>query len=164
LKEIPVRSENVDRIEPRWLTEPELRAWQAFLTAGALIGRRVEHQLKADAGLSHPQYEVLVRLAAAPGGELRMSQLAEAALTTRSGLTYQVTQLENAGLVRRHGCPGDERGVVATLTDEGRRRLEAAAPGHVTLVRELLIDVLSEAQLTVLGEALGEVSHRLREA
>ena len=145
----------------RWLNDTELRAWQAFLAAGALVGRHVEQQLKADAGLSHPQYEILVRLAGTPDGQLRMSELANALLTTKSGLTYQVTQLEKAGLVRRHGCPSDERGVIAALTDAGRERLEAAAPGHVALVRELLIDVLSEDQLTVLANGLSKVTHRL---
>jgi DNA-binding MarR family transcriptional regulator len=147
--------------EPRWLNEEEMRAWQAFLAAGALLDRRLDQQLKEEAGLSHPQYEILVRLAAAPDGELRMTDLAGALYTSKSGLTYQVTQLEKAGLVRRVSCPADTRGVVAVLTDAGRRRLAQAAPGHVAAVRGLLIDVLTGEQLTVLADALGEVARRL---
>jgi DNA-binding MarR family transcriptional regulator len=148
--------------EPRWLDRDEMQAWQAFLAASALLGRRVEQQLKDDAGLSHPQFEVLVRLDAAPGGELRMTELADALLSSKSGLTYQVTQLEKAGLVRRRSCPTDVRGIFAVLTDEGRGKLRSAAPGHLAVVREALIDVLSREQLAVLAEGLGEVSARLR--
>jgi len=144
----------------RWLDADEMRAWQSFLAAGALVDRRVDHQLKQAAGLSHQQYEILVRLAAVPDGELRMTELAGTLLTSKSGLTYQVTQLEKAGLVARRSCPSDVRGVFAVLTEAGRRRLEQAAPGHVALVRELLIDVLTPGQLAALADALGEVSRR----
>ena len=144
----------------KWLDEDEMRAWHSFLAAAALIDRLVDAQLKEAVGLSHPQYEILVRLAGAPHGELRMTELADILLTSKSGLTYQVTQLEKAGLVERRSCPSDVRGVLAVLTEAGRRRLEQAAPGHVTLVRELLIDVLTPDQLATLADALGEVSRR----
>ena len=144
----------------KWLDEDEMRAWHSFLAAGALIDRLVDAQLKEAVGLSHPQYEILVRLAEAPDGELRMTELAGTLLSSKSGLTYQVTQLEKAGLVQRRSCPSDVRGVLAVLTSAGRRLLEQAAPGHVTLVRELLIDVLTPGQLASLADALGEVSRR----
>ncbi|NUP49514.1 MAG: MarR family transcriptional regulator [Catenulispora sp.] len=149
--------------EPRWLSEQEMRAWTGFLAAGALVERRIEQHLKEEAGLSHPQYEILVRLSAAPDGSLRMTELAEALLTSKSGLTYQITQLEKAGLTERRSCPTDVRGVFAVLTDAGRERLEKAAPGHVAVVREALIDVLTPEQLDVLADGLTEVSRRLRE-
>jgi DNA-binding MarR family transcriptional regulator len=144
----------------KWLDEDEMRAWHSFLAAGALIDRLVDAQLKEAVGLSHPQYEILVRLAGAPDGELRMTELAGTLLSSKSGLTYQVTQLEKAGLVERRSCPSDVRGVLAVLTEAGRRLLEQAAPGHVTLVRELLIDVLTPDQLATLADALGEVTRR----
>jgi DNA-binding MarR family transcriptional regulator len=150
--------------EPRWLSAEEMRAWQAFLAAGALLDRRLDQQLRQEAGLSHAQYEILVRLAAAPGGELRMSDLAGALYTTRSGLTDQITRLEKAGLVRRRSWPGDVRGVVAGLTGAGRQRLARAAPGHVAAVRELLIDVLTAGQLAALADGLSEVARRLGDA
>ncbi|KOU19599.1 MarR family transcriptional regulator [Streptomyces sp. WM6372] len=149
--------------ETRWLDEREMRAWSGFLAASALVNRRLDQQLKDDSRLSHPQYEILVRLSAAPDGELRMTELANGLINSKSGLTYQVTQLEKAGLVRRRSCPSDVRGVFAVLTDAGRARLEEAAPGHVAAVREALIDVLTPAQLEALADGLGEVSRRLRE-
>lgn len=147
--------------EPRWLSAEEMRAWQAFLAAGALLDRRLDQQLRQESGLSHAQYEILVRLAAAPGGELRMTDLAGALYTTKSGLTYQITRLEKAGLVRRSASPGDVRGVVAALTGAGRQRLAQAAPGHVAAVRSLLVDVLTAEQLSAMADGLGEVARRL---
>jgi len=78
--------------EPKWLSAEEMRAWQAFLAAGALLDRRLDQQLKEEAGLPHAQYEILVRLAGA-------------LYTSKSGLTYQITQLEKAGLARRGPGP-----------------------------------------------------------
>ena len=144
--------------ETKWLDEREMRAWQAFLVAGALVGRRVEQQLKDEAGLSHLQYEVLVRLSAAEHGEVRMRELADSVLSTKSGLTYQIGQLEKAGLVHRRVCESDVRGVLACLTDAGRARLAEIAPGHLSTVREYLIDVLDREQLDQLSEALEKVA------
>lgn len=147
--------------EPRWLNEDEMAAWTGFLGAGALLNRRIEQQLREDSGLSHTQYEILVRLNETPDGALRMTELADALLNSKSGLTYQMTQLEKAGLTGRRSCDWDVRGVVAYITDDGRAKLEAAAPGHAALVRELLIDVLTADQVKALGEGLGEVKRRL---
>lgn len=141
-----------------------MRAWEGFLAASALVNRRLDQQLKDDSGLSHAQYEILVRLAGAEDGELRMTELAHGLINSKSGLTYQVNQMEKAGLVRRRSCPSDVRGIYAVLTDAGRARLEAAAPGHVAAVREALIDVLTPEQRTALATGLGEVARRLREA
>ncbi|MEU3573383.1 MarR family transcriptional regulator [Kitasatospora sp. NPDC036755] len=148
--------------EPRWLDPDEAAAWRGFVAASNLLNRRLERQLKEDSGLSHQQYEILVHLSAAPGHSLRMTELADKLVTSKSGLTYQVTQLERTGLVARRSCPSDIRGVFAELTDQGREALRQAAPGHVALVRELLIDVLTREQLAVLAEGLGAVSARLR--
>jgi DNA-binding MarR family transcriptional regulator len=150
--------------EPRWLDDLEMAAWTAFVEASNRVDRSLERQLKDDSGLSHPQYEILVHLAGVPAGELRMAELADRVLTSRSGIAYQVTQLEKAGLVRRCSHPDNARGVYAVLTDEGHARLRAAAPGHVERVREVLIDVLDREQLTVLAEALGKVGRGLRAA
>ncbi|MDH6132039.1 DNA-binding MarR family transcriptional regulator [Kitasatospora sp. MAA4] len=148
--------------QTRWLDEQEMAAWRGFLAAGHLVARHLEQQLKDDSGLSHTQYEILVHLSAAPDGELRMADLAERLVTSKSGLTYQVAQLEKAGLVGRRSCTSDVRGVFAQLTDQGAAVLREAAPGHVEAVREALIDVLDRDQLAVLAEALGEVVRRLR--
>ncbi|MGI5352834.1 MarR family winged helix-turn-helix transcriptional regulator [Streptomyces sp. CA-250714] len=146
----------------RWLDEREMAAWLGFLEATSRVSRHVEQQLKDDAGLSHAQYEILVKLATAPDGEVRMTDLAHGLFTSKSGLTYQVGQLEKRGLVERRSCPTDVRGILAVLTTEGRDTLRAAAPGHVAAVRAALIDVLERDELDVLARALGRVGARLR--
>lgn len=145
-----------------WLNDKEMAAWLAFLEVGHLLDRAIEQQLRRDAGLTHAQFEVLSRLAAAEAGRLRMSELADVIVVSRSGLTYQVTQLEKAGLVRREKCAGDDRGVLAVLTGAGRAALARAAPGHVRLVRRSLIDVLTPSQLACLAGGLGAARARLR--
>lgn len=136
----------------------EMRAWEAFLAAYQLAVRRVEQQLKDEAGLSHLQFEVLVRLSAQEGGELRMNDLADRVLASKSGLTYQIGQLEKAGLVRRRVCDSDERGVYAGLTEAGRAKLAEIAPGHLEAVREYVIDVLDSEQLSPLADALERIA------
>jgi DNA-binding MarR family transcriptional regulator len=145
----------------RWLDDEEMRAWQAFLAAAALVDRRLDQELKEAAGISHLQYEILVRLSATCDREMRMTELADAVLNSKSGLTYQVSQLEKAGLVRRRSCTSDVRAVYAVLTDAGQDLLERAAPGHVSLVRDLLVDVLTPAQLEAVADGLGEVARRI---
>ena len=147
--------------DPRWLDEGEMRAWLAFLAARALLNRRLDQYLKADSGISHLQYDILARLSSVPERELRMTELADGVLNSKSGTTYQVTQLEKAGLVRRRSCAEDSHAVYACLTDAGLRLLEKAAPGYVALVRELLIDVLTREQVSALADGLGEASRRM---
>ena len=144
------------------LTERELETWQKFLAVATLLNHRVEQQLKDQAGLSHPQYEVLIRLSRAPEGELRMTELAGIALTSKSGLSYQVTQLERLGLVRRRPCATDDRGIVAALTDEGWAKVRASRPGHVQLVREQFVEGLDEQEFAGLSTAIDALAARLR--
>jgi DNA-binding MarR family transcriptional regulator len=148
----------------RWLDPAEMKAWLAFLEVSHLLERAIEQQLRQDAGLSHAQYEILSRLEAAGGGALRMSELADVIVVSRSGLTYQITQLEQAGLVRREKCPSDERGILAILTPGGRDALTRAAPGHLRVVRENLIDALTPGQREALAEGLAAARARLRPA
>ncbi|MER5219235.1 MarR family winged helix-turn-helix transcriptional regulator [Streptomyces flaveus] len=104
---------------------------------------------------------MLARLSEAPNRELRMAELAGALVNSKSGLTYQIGQMEKVGLVRRRSCPSDDRAVFAVLTDEGMALLERAAPDHVGLVRELFFDALTSDQVRALADGLGEVTRRM---
>ncbi|MFC7587569.1 MarR family winged helix-turn-helix transcriptional regulator [Nonomuraea antimicrobica] len=148
--------------DPRWLDTTEMAAWRAFLFTSHLLERRIEEQLKAVAGLTHPQYEILVVLSEAPGQQMRMTELARDVVVSKSGLTYQVNRLEKAGLVERATCPSDERGVLAVLTERGRRCLERVAPGHVEVVRAYLIDRLSRDELHAMTSAMRKTEEGLR--
>ena len=136
--------------EIRWLTEPEQRAWRAFIAAQRVVNSRIESQLQHDSGMPHTYYEILVRLNEAPEGRLRMSELALATNGSRSRLSHAVARLEASGWVRRQGVADDKRGQVAIITDEGVAVLEEAAPGHVGAVREAVFDVLTPEQVEAL--------------
>ncbi|MDQ0934222.1 MarR family winged helix-turn-helix transcriptional regulator [Streptomyces turgidiscabies] len=148
--------------EPRWLDETEMRAWNGFLLTASLIARMVDAQLSETGGVSRVQYEILTRIHASPGRRHRMTELAERMVFSRSGMTYQVAQLEKAGLLRRETDLEDERGVLAILTDEGQRVLEAAAPGHLATVREGFVDLLSPEQISQLADIMDITSGHLR--
>lgn len=150
--------------EMRWLSESEMAAWVAYLTATHLLEHRIEDQLKADSGLTHAQYEILVQLSASPGGQMRMTELARRAIVSKSGLTYQVGQLEKRGLVTRATCPSDERGVLAILTEEGERCLERTAPRHVAVVRAFLIDRLTADEIRTMRQIMTKAASAMETA
>lgn len=137
--------------ETRWLEADQQQTWRTFLEATSLLFDVIDRQLQTDAGLSHADYELLVRLSEAPQRRLRMSELAERALFSRSRLSHAVARLEREGWVERTSCPVDKRGTFATLTKTGFAKLKAAAPGHVETVRQGLVDPLDDAQLSALA-------------
>ncbi|MDQ1398850.1 MAG: hypothetical protein QOJ52_1833 [Acidimicrobiaceae bacterium] len=148
--------------EPRWLNDDEQQAWRAFIDAIRLFTSEIERELQRDSGLNHAYYQILVTLSETPGRTMRMSDLAELTLTSRSRLSHAVARLEEAGWVERRSCPSDKRGSFAFLTDTGMAVLEDAARGHVEAVRRNLFDVLSPCQVQQLGEISGVLRDALR--
>ena len=146
----------------RWLTADEQRVWRSFLAATQLLYERLDQELQRNSGISHPYYEVLVRLSEAPDRQLRMSELAARSLSSRSRISHAVARLEEAGWVRRESCATDRRGYEAVLTDAGFAALVAAAPGHVEGVRTYLFDPLTPEQVRQLGGICETVADRLR--
>jgi len=141
----------------RWLTPAEQQHWRAYLEANLSVMRRLESDLSAHTGMHMGEYEVLVRLSEAPGAKLRMSDLADDTVASRSRLSHQITRMESAGLVAREACPTDRRGSFAVLTPAGVARLEAAAPSHVESVRRVLTDVLTPAEFAELGRLSAKI-------
>ncbi|WP_328333582.1 MarR family transcriptional regulator [Kribbella sp. NBC_00382] len=138
--------------EPRWLDDQEQRAWRAFIAAQRVVNGRIEQQLQRDAGMPHTYFEILVRLADADDGRLRMSELAVSTLGSRSRLSHAVNRLEKVGWVRREGIESDRRGQVAIITEEGRQKLKDTAPGHVETVRQAVFDALTGEQVDQLRD------------
>jgi DNA-binding MarR family transcriptional regulator len=136
----------------RWLDEGEQQTWRAFLSTTQLLFDQLDRELQRDAKMPHAYYEILVRLSESPGRTLRMSQLADSTLSSRSRLSHAVSRLEEAGWVERQSCPTDRRGQLAVLTDAGFAALEAAAPGHVEGVRSHVFDPLTPEQVVALRE------------
>src|SRR5437763_15962154 len=134
-----------------------LAAWQALLRSHARRMRQVERHLAKQTGLALADFDVLAQLALA-GGALRMTELADRALISRSGMTRRVARLVGVGLVRRASADGDARGVVVALTDAGVARLTEAAPVHARGIFDLFVARLDDQELAVLESALEKVT------
>lgn len=134
-----------------------MAAWRSFLEAHARVIARLEQELARERELPLSWYDVLVQLSEAEGGRLRMSDLADAVLISRSGLTRLVDRMARAGLVERMPCPEDRRGTHVTLTEAGRARLEDAAPVHLRGIEQHFSRYLDDAQ----AETLRSVFQRI---
>ena len=147
--------------DTRWLSAAEQRAWRSYLTLVALVSENVEGQLARDSDIPHGYYEILVRLSEAPQRRLRMRDLAEASLSSKSRLSHAVARLQERGWIRRVPSACDRRSQIAELTDEGFAALAAAAPGHVHEVRRVFIDALTPEQQRQLEDIVGAVATTL---
>src|SRR3954468_11543144 len=134
------------------LTERELRAWRGLLKAHTTLVKALDAELIAEHGLAVTSYEVLLYLADAPQGQMRMHDLPSSVLLSRSGLTRLVDRLERDGLLARKACDSDARGAYAVLTDAGRRKLASARRTHLAGVRRHFLELLEDAELDKLGE------------
>jgi DNA-binding MarR family transcriptional regulator len=131
-------------------------AWHSLLRAHATLVRRLDTDLERETGLALADFDVLAQLAEAHG-ELRMTELADRALISRSGMSRRVARLVDEGLVRRERAGTDARGVVVTLTEAGIARLRETAPVHARGISELFVAQLDDQELAVLERALNKV-------
>jgi DNA-binding MarR family transcriptional regulator len=132
--------------------------WRSFLRAHATVMRDLEREMGTATGLPLAWYDVLLQLAEAPGRRLRMAELADRILLSRSGLTRLIDRLQNEGLVRREPSPDDARGTFTVLTAAGFDRLRAAAPVHLAGIRDHWLAHFSDDELRVLGGWLGRLT------
>lgn len=142
---------------PPALSTTQMGAWRMFLRAHAQVTRSLEADLVAEHDLALASYDVLVQLSEAQGRRLRMTELAERVLLSRSGLTRLVDRLERDGLVARQACPADARGTHAVLTPAGLDRLRAAWPTHLRGVALHVTDRLTTDEVAVLESLLGKL-------
>ena len=149
--------------EVRWLSEAEQKMWRGYLDSTRLLLRALDRQLAAESGISLADFEVLALLSEAPQGRMRMTELAEVTMTTRSGVTRAVSRLANAGWVRRVECEEDKRGLYAELTDAGTAKLTSASPGHVAAVRRNVFDLLSPRDVGLFAHAYAQIRDNLLE-
>jgi DNA-binding MarR family transcriptional regulator len=133
------------------LTPPELAAWRGLLRAHAALVKALDAELEHDHGLLLTAYEVLLFLDGADGKRMRMFDLAESALLSRSGMTRLVDRLERDGLVERLTCEKDARGSYAVLTDAGADKLAAARVTHLAGVREHFLSRFTQDELKAFG-------------
>jgi DNA-binding MarR family transcriptional regulator len=144
----------------RWLDDDEQHTWRQWTHLTSELNAALQRGLQDDAGLSVPDFQVLVELSESPDGVRRISELATALQWEQSRLSHHVKRMQARGLVTRENCADDGRGAMVRLTPQGRGDLERAAPGHAELVRRLFVDVLTREELLQLGAML----ERLRAA
>ncbi len=127
----------------RWLNDEEFATWMAYVQ----LRQRIEAALAsgfAKDGLSAADYELMVALSAAPDDKMRARDLGRQVCWDKTRLSKQLSRMDARGLVTREPAPEDARGIVVTLSPEGRRLLEKAAPNHVELVRHLFVDHITD--------------------
>jgi DNA-binding MarR family transcriptional regulator len=136
------------------LDEVELAAWRGLMRVHAALVKELDDELEARHGLPLTSYEVLRSLRKAPADKLRMAELAEHVLLSRSGMTRLIDRLEREGLVCRSTCDKDGRGCYAVLTDRGREAVDTARATHLAVVRDRLLRHYTPGEMRELGTLL----------
>jgi len=147
--------------EPRWLNAAEMKAWRRYIIASRRLLEALDDDLAAH-DISMSDYEVLAQLSEAPERRMRMSELADVAMISRSRLSHRIKVMEKAGWVKREACPIDKRGYFAVMTPKGWKAIVAAAPDHVASVRERFLDALDKGDQKVLAEIFERVATRIK--
>lgn len=138
----------------RRLDDDEMATWLPTIRFVQLLPQVLDRTLKAEAGLNHAHYAILITLAGNADRAIPMTELAQIAGLSRSRLSHAIDSLEERGWVLRTSCSSDKRTLTAALTDAGRELLRSAAPVHVAQVRELVLDPLTPEERTQLGTIL----------
>jgi DNA-binding MarR family transcriptional regulator len=146
--------------EVRWLTAREQHLWRGWLKLNAELASTLQRELQQDAGLSMPDYEVLVHLTDNPEGRVRVTELAGLLQWERSRVSHHIKRMERRGLVERAQCSEDGRGAFIVITPQGRAAIEEAAPGHVMAVRRLMFEALSEEEKVALAAVIDKLLAR----
>jgi DNA-binding MarR family transcriptional regulator len=144
-----------------WLNAREMKAWRSYIIASRRMLDALDNDL-AGLDLTMADYEVLAQLSDAPDRKLRMSELAEIAMISKSRLSHRMKVMEQAGWVRREECPSDRRGFFAVMTDKGFKAIQKAAPTHVDSVRNRFIDHLTAKDQEELSKIFDRVQAQLR--
>ena len=149
---------------PHSVDPVRLGAYFALIEVSSLLRHAIEQQLNDAGGLTFVRFQVLMRLAQTATGSRRMTDLADAIVHSRSGLTYQAGLLETAGLVTRAPSPDDDRAVVVTITEAGRALIAKVLPGHEEVVGDLLFEPLSQDDARTLAALLTPIRDHMRAA
>jgi DNA-binding MarR family transcriptional regulator len=155
-------SQNVISQEPQWLNSSEMKAWRKYIVTTRHLLEALDSDLH-DHDLSLYDYEILALLSDAPERRMRMSELADIALLSRSRLSHRMKVMETAGWVKRESCPEDKRGYFAVMTAKGWKAIVAAAPDHVESVRHRFIDHLTKADQEAIAAIFEKVGARFHE-
>jgi DNA-binding MarR family transcriptional regulator len=143
-----------------WLNDSQLRAWKNLSLMQLQLSAQLSRELAAE-GLSYQDYLVLASLSDQPDGRRRVVELGAELGWEKSRISHHITRMCERGLVEKERCPTDQRGSFVVLTDDGRRAVAAAAPGHVAAVRRLFLDLITPEQLGVINAVAATVLENL---
>jgi DNA-binding MarR family transcriptional regulator len=138
-----------------------LHAWRLYFESALALLDVLDRELERDAGIPLRWYDTLVHLEETPEG-VRMNELAERILYSKSGFTRVVDRMEDAGLVRRVRPENDRRSILVVLTDAGRETMERARRHHRHAIEQHFSRHLSDADVRALDRALEKVSAHAR--
>lgn len=144
-------------MDVQWLSDAEMTAWRCYIETVSDLSAALERDL-AEQGLTLGDYQVLVYLAEADEGSMRMVDLADALQLSPSGLTRRLDGLVKSGHVTRRASTQDGRVMMGVLTDDGRALLDAAAPDHVASVRRRIFDHLDADQVDALASIFAAIA------
>ena len=147
---------------PKWLNPREMKAWRSYIIASRRLLEALDTDLDGH-DLSMADYEVLAQLSDAPDRRMRMTELAEIAMLSKSRLSHRMKVMEKAGWVRREVCTEDKRGSFAVMTEKGWRAIVKAAPDHVASVRNRFVDNLNVKDQEDLAKIFDRLSTKLRD-
>ena len=151
-------TERADR--PLSPSDPRIEPWRAFLQAHARITRRLDEELRAEHDLSLAEYDALLTIADAPERRIRMRQLADRVILSKSGVTRLIDRLVLDGLVQRDACLSDARGAEAVLTPAGLDRLRRASRTHLRGIDEHFLGELGADDLAAIGRSMRVLADR----
>jgi DNA-binding MarR family transcriptional regulator len=140
--------------------DPRIEPWRAFLQAHARVTRRLDEELRAEHDLSLAEYDALLSIAEAPDRRIRMRQLADRVILSKSGVTRLIDRLVLDGLVQRDACLSDARGAEAVLTSAGLDRLRRASRTHLRGIDEHFLAAVDDADLSVIQRSMRAVAER----
>ena len=147
--------------QPNWLNPREMKAWRSYIIASRRLLDALDFDLDQH-DLSMADYEVLALLSDAPERKLRMSELAELAMLSKSRLSHRIKVMEGVGWIKREKCPNDKRGYFAVMTEKGFKAIAKAAPDHVESVRSRLLDHLTVKDQEEISRIFDRVTDKLR--
>jgi len=143
------------------IPEADWMVWRSFVAMRRQVDRALEHQLQTDAGVSVPDFEILLALFKAADNQLRGKELGELLGWEKSRVSHQVTRMVARGLVERRECPTDLRGSWVVLLPEGRRAVLTASRGNAVELRRIFFDVLSEEEKRTIGALSERILERI---
>lgn len=150
-------------VEAHWLDDLEQATWRRWLRAHLLLAATLQREMAQQSGMSMQDFEVLVLLTDSPDQRLRISKLALGLQWEKSRLSHHLARMVRRGLVTREGCSSDGRGAFIAVTPAGREAIEAAAPSHVQLVREVFFESMSSQDQRVIDGFLDKLLSRMED-